>query len=195
MERSSKIERETTETNISLSLNIEGEGKYDIKTPVPFLTHMLELMTRHGLFDLTIEASGDTEIDYHHTVEDIGICLGQALKEALAEKKGIRRYGNAVVPMDEALAEITIDISGRPCLSFNAEIAKDKVGHFDVELAEEFFQAFVVNSGITLHIDLRRGSNVHHCLEAIFKAFGRAMDIATSIDSRVQGVPSTKGRL
>lgn len=195
MTRSSKIVRETTETNISLSLNIEGEGKYDITTPVPFLTHMLELMTRHGLFDLTVQASGDTEIDYHHTVEDIGICLGQALKEALADKKGIRRYGNAVVPMDEALAEVTIDISGRPCLSFNAGIPKEKVGHFDVELAEEFFQAFVVNSGITLHVDLRRGTNTHHCLEAIFKAFGRAMDIATSIDPRVQGVPSTKGRL
>jgi len=195
MTRSSKIVRETTETNINLSLNIEGEGKYDIKTPVPFLTHMLELMTRHGLFDLTIAASGDVEIDYHHTVEDIGICLGQALREALADKKGIRRYGSAVVPMDEALAEVTVDISGRPCLSFNAGIPKEKVGHFDVELAEEFFQALVVNSGITLHIDLRRGANVHHCLEAIFKAFGRAMDIATSIDPRVQGVPSTKGRL
>jgi imidazoleglycerol phosphate dehydratase HisB len=135
MTRSSKIVRETTETNISLSLNIEGEGKYDITTPVPFLTHMLELMTRHGLFDLTVQASGDTDIP------------------------------------------------------------KEKVGHFDVELAEEFFQAFVVNSGITLHVDLRRGTNTHHCLEAIFKAFGRAMDIATSIDPRVQGVPSTKGRL
>ncbi|MBE9535641.1 MAG: imidazoleglycerol-phosphate dehydratase HisB [Proteobacteria bacterium] len=195
MMRSSKIVRETTETSITLSLNIEGEGKYDIATPVPFLTHMLELMTRHGLFDLKVQASGDTEIDYHHTVEDIGICLGQALREALTDKKGIRRYGNAAVPMDEALAEVTIDISGRPCLSFNADIPKEKVGHFDVELAEEFFQAVVVNSGITLHVDLRRGSNVHHCLEAIFKAFGRAMDIATSIDPRVQGVPSTKGRL
>lgn len=195
MVRASDIERKTTETNISLSLKVDGEGSYDISTPVPFLTHMLELMTRHGLFDLKIEASGDVEIDYHHTVEDIGICLGQAFREALGDKSGIRRYGNAVVPMDEALAEVTLDISGRPSLIFDVEIPKEKVGHFDVELAEEFFQAVASNGGLTLHIDLRKGSNVHHCLEAVFKAFGRAMDAATSLDDRVKGVPSTKGRL
>ena len=195
MQRSSEINRETTETNISLSLTIDGDGQYDISTPVPFLNHMLELMTRHGLFDLKIKAGGDVEIDGHHTVEDIGICLGQAFKEALGDKKGIKRYGNAIVPMDEALAEVALDISGRASLTFNVDIPKEKVGDFDVELAQEFFQALVSNGGITLHVDLRRGANTHHCLEAIFKAFGRAMDVATSLDSRVKGVPSTKGRL
>lgn len=195
MQRSSEINRETTETNISLSLTIDGDGQYDISTPVPFLNHMLELMTRHGLFDLKIKADGDVEIDGHHTVEDIGICLGQAFKEALGDKKGIKRYGNAIVPMDEALAEVALDISGRASLTFNVDIPKEKVGDFDVELAQEFFQALVSNGGITLHVDLRRGANTHHCLEAVFKAFGRAMDAATSLDSRVKGVPSTKGRL
>lgn len=195
MQRTSEINRETTETNISLSLNIDGSGEYDISTPVPFLNHMLELMTRHGLFDLKIKAKGDVEIDYHHTVEDLGICLGQTFKEALGDKKGIKRYGHAIVPMDEALAEVSLDISGRAALTFNVDIAKEKVGHFDVELAEEFFQAVVNNAGITLHVDLRRGSNTHHCLEAVFKAFGRAMDNATTLDSRVKGVPSTKGKL
>ena len=195
MQRSSEINRETTETNISLSLSIDGDGQYDISTPVPFLNHMLELMTRHGLFDLKIKAGGDVEIDGHHTVEDIGICLGQAFKEALGDKKGIKRYGNAIVPMDEALAEVALDISGRASLTFNVDIPKEKVGEFDVELAQEFFQALVGNGGITLHIDLKRGTNTHHCLEAVFKAFGRAMDVATSLDSRVKGVPSTKGRL
>ncbi|MBE9504402.1 MAG: imidazoleglycerol-phosphate dehydratase HisB, partial [Proteobacteria bacterium] len=187
MQRSSEINRETTETNISLSLTIDGDGQYDISTPVPFLNHMLELMTRHGLFDLKIKADGDVEIDGHHTVEDIGICLGQAFKEALGDKKGIKRYGNAIVPMDEALAEVALDISGRASLTFNVDIPKEKVGDFDVELAQEFFQALVSNGGITLHVDLRRGANTHHCLEAVFKAFGRAMDAATSLDSRVKG--------
>ena len=195
MQRNSEINRETTETNISLSLSIDGDGQYDISTPVPFLNHMLELMTRHGLFNLKIKAGGDVEIDGHHTVEDIGICLGQAFKEALGDKKGIKRYGNAIVPMDEALAEVALDISGRASLTFNVDIPKEKVGEFDVELAQEFFQALVGNGGITLHIDLKRGTNTHHCLEAVFKAFGRAMDVATSLDSRVKGVPSTKGRL
>ena len=195
MARKSEIKRETKETNISLSLNVDGSGIYDISTPVPFLNHMLELMTRHGLFDLKNEATGDVEIDFHHTVEDVGICLGQVIKEALGDKTGIRRYGNAVVPMDEALAEASLDISGRPHLTFNADIPGEKAGNFDVELAEEFFQALVSNGGITLHIDLKRGSNAHHCLEAVFKAFGRALDAATSIDDRVKGVPSTKGRL
>lgn len=195
MQRNSEINRETTETNVSLSLSIDGDGQYDISTPVPFLNHMLELMTRHGLFNLKIKAGGDVEIDGHHTVEDIGICLGQAFKEALGDKKGIKRYGNAIVPMDEALAEVALDISGRASLTFNVDIPKEKVGEFDVELAQEFFQALVGNGGITLHVDLKRGANTHHCLEAVFKAFGRAMDVATSLDSRVKGVPSTKGRL
>lgn len=195
MARRAEINRETTETKISLSIDIDGAGEYNVNTPVPFLTHMLELMARHGLFDIKIEASGDVEIDFHHTVEDIGICLGQAFKDALGDKKGIKRYGNATVPMDEALAEVSLDISGRPCLSFTVDISKEKVGNFDVELAEEFFQALASNGGITLHIDLKKGTNTHHCLEAVFKAFGRAMDNATSLDERVKGVPSTKGRL
>ncbi len=195
MARSSKITRETSETNISLTLTIDGDGDYNIETPVSFLNHMLELMTRHGLFDLNVEAKGDVEIDFHHTVEDLGICLGQAFKEALGDKSGIRRYGNMTVPMDEALASVSLDISGRPHLTFNVNIASEKTGDFDIQLAEEFFQAFVSNSGTTLHIDLVRGTNAHHCLEAVFKAFGRVMDRATSIDERVKGVPSTKGRL
>lgn len=195
MIRKSEVSRETTETKIVLNLNIDGVGKYDISTPVPFLTHMLELMARHGLFDLSISANGDVEIDFHHTVEDIGICLGQAFKKASGNKKGIRRYGNADVPMDEALAEVSLDFSGRPYLVFNVKIERERVGTFDVELAEEFFQALANNAGITLHIDLVRGTNSHHCLEAIFKAFGRAMDMATSLDSRVNSIPSTKGTL
>ena len=195
MARRAEIRRDTKETDISLSLDIDGSGAYEISTPIPFLNHMLELMTRHGLFDLTIKASGDVEIDFHHTVEDTGICLGQAIKESLGDKKSIRRYGTASVPMDEALAEVSLDISGRPHLTFNVEIKGEKAGTFDVELAEEFFQALVSNAGITLHVDLKRGSNAHHCLEAVFKAFGRALDAATCIDERVKGVPSTKGRL
>ncbi len=195
MERRSEITRQTSETNITLSLNVDGTGKYEISTPVPFLNHMLELTTRHGLFDLSIDASGDVEIDCHHTVEDIGICLGRAFREALGDKKGIRRYGNATVPMDEALAEVSVDIGGRPYLAFNVEIPQEKVGTFDVELAEEFFRALISNAAINVHIDLKRGTNAHHCLEAVFKAFGRAMDQATSIDERVKDIPSTKGRL
>ena len=195
MERKAKIARETKETNISLSIDIDGSGEYDISTPIPFLNHMLELMTRHGLFDITIEGSGDVEIDFHHTVEDVGICLGQTIKEALGDKSGIRRYGHAIVPMDEALAEVSLDISGRPHLTFNVDIPIEKAGTFDVELAAEFFQAVVSNSGMTVHVDLRRGTNSHHCLEAVFKAFGRALDGATLKDERVKGVPSTKGRL
>ncbi len=195
MARKSEVERETTETKVVLNLHIDGAGRYDISTPVPFLNHMLELMAGHGLFDLSIAAGGDVEVDCHHTVEDIGICLGRAFKAAAGNKKGINRYGKASVPMDEALAEVSLDFSGRPYLVFNVKIERERVGVFDVELAEEFFQALVNNAGLTLHIDLVRGSNSHHCLEAVFKAFGRAMDNATSLDSRVKGVPSTKGVL
>lgn len=195
MERTSQVDRETTETKISLRLNIDGSGKYDVNTPVPFLTHMLELFSKHGLFDLEINASGDTEIDYHHTVEDIGICLGEALKQALGKKEKIKRYGEAKVPMDEALAQVTLDISGRPHLTCEIPQMEDKVGQFDTELVEEFFQAFVNNSSITLHINLLSGKNSHHMIEAVFKAFGRALDSATQLDPRVSGVPSTKGAL
>ena len=156
---------------------------------------MLELFSKHGLFDLDITASGDVEIDYHHTVEDIGICLGEAFNKALGKKVKIKRYGEAKVPMDEALAQITLDISGRPHLTCNIPQIEDKVGHFDTELVEEFFQAFVNNSGITLHINLISGKNSHHIIEAVFKAFARALDAATLLDPRVSGVPSTKGAL
>ena len=195
MVRTSRVKRKTTETDVTLKINIDGSGKYSINTPVPFLTHMLELFSKHGLFDLDIIASGDVEIDFHHTVEDIGICLGKAFNKALGKKEKIKRYGEAKVPMDEALAQITLDISGRPHLTCNIPQIKDKVGQFDTELVEEFFQAFVNNSGITLHINLISGKNSHHIIEAVFKAFARALDTATLLDPRVSGVPSTKGAL
>ncbi len=195
MERISQVKRKTTETDVTLKINIDGSGKYSIKTPVPFLTHMLELFSKHGLFDLEIIASGDIEIDFHHTVEDIGICLGEAFNKALGKKEKIKRYGEAKVPMDEALAQITLDISGRPHLTCNIPQIEDKVGQFDTELVEEFFQAFVNNSGMTLHINLISGKNSHHIIEAVFKAFARALDAATLLDPRVSGIPSTKGAL
>ena len=195
MERISQVKRKTTETDVTLKINIDGSGKYSIKTPVPFLTHMLELFSKHGLFDLEIIASGDVEIDFHHTVEDIGICLGEAVNKALGKKEKIKRYGEAKVPMDEALAQITLDISGRPHLTCNIPQIEDKVGQFDTELVEEFFQAFVNNSGMTLHINLISGKNSHHIIEAVFKAFARALDAATLLDPRVSGIPSTKGAL
>ena len=195
MERISQVKRKTTETDVTLKINLDGSGKYSIKTPVPFLTHMLELFSKHGLFDLEIIASGDIEIDFHHTVEDIGICLGEAFNKALGKKEKIKRYGEAKVPMDEALAQITLDISGRPHLTCNIPQIEDKVGQFDTELVEEFFQAFVNNSGMTLHINLISGKNSHHIIEAVFKAFARALDAATLLDPRVSGIPSTKGAL
>ena len=195
MKRISQVKRKTTETDVTLKINIDGSGKYSIKTPVPFLTHMLELFSKHGLFDLEIIASGDVEIDFHHTVEDIGICLGEAFNKALGKKEKIKRYGEAKVPMDEALAQITLDISGRPHLTCNIPQIEDKVGQFDTELVEEFFQAFVNNSGMTLHINLISGKNSHHIIEAVFKAFARALDAATLLDPRVSGIPSTKGAL
>lgn len=195
MNRTASIERVTRETNIKLSLNIDGTGISKICTSVPFLDHMLDLFARHGLFDLTVEAKGDIDIDFHHTVEDIGIVLGQALKEALGDKKGIRRYGQAIVPMDETLAEVVTDLSGRPYLVYNVELPKVKIGEFDVELGREFFQAFVNNVGANLHINVRYGDNVHHLLEACFKGVARALDMATQVDGRIDGVMSTKGKL
>jgi imidazoleglycerol-phosphate dehydratase len=195
MTRSANIERVTNETRIRLELNIDGCGKGAICTSVPFLDHMLNLFARHGLFDLTVEASGDIDIDFHHTVEDIGIVLGEAFKQALGEKKGIRRYGQATVPMDETLASVSIDISGRPCLVYHVALPKVKIGEFDVELAREFFQSFVNHCGFNLHINVMYGENVHHIIEACFKAVARAMDVATQLDPRVEGVLSTKGVL
>lgn len=195
MSRAASIERVTKETRIKLSLNVDGSGEAKICTSVPFLDHMLNLFARHGLFELEIEASGDIDIDFHHTVEDIGIVLGEAFKQALGDKRGIRRYGQATVPMDETLASAAIDISGRPYLVYHVTLPKVKIGEFDVELAREFFQAFANHCGLNLHINVMYGENVHHIIEACFKAVARAMDAATQLDPRVVGVMSTKGIL
>ncbi|GIM45330.1 imidazoleglycerol-phosphate dehydratase [Collibacillus ludicampi] len=189
------IRRETTETQISLTLNLDGEGKRDLSLPVPFLAHMLDLFAKHGGFDLTLDAKGDVEIDDHHTVEDIGICLGQAFRQAIGDKKGIRRYGNRFTPMDESLAQVTIDISGRSFLVFHAEFPSERVGTFPTELVEEFFRAFTSNAGVTLHVNLHYGTNTHHMIEAIFKAFGGALAEAVARDEKIRGVLSTKGVL
>ena len=195
MVRAATIERVTKETRIKLALALDGSGEAKICTSVPFLDHMLNLFARHGLFNLEVEASGDIDIDFHHTVEDIGIVLGEAFKQALGNKNGIRRYGQASVPMDETLASVAVDISGRPYLVYNVRLPKVKIGEFDVELAKEFFQAFVNHCGLNLHINVMYGENVHHIIEACFKAFARAMDTATLTDPRVVGVMSTKGVL
>lgn len=193
--REGKKTRETAETRIKARVNLDGTGKADINTGVGFFDHMLHHVAKHGLFDLAVRAEGDLHIDAHHTVEDIGICLGKAFAEAIGDAKGISRYGSALVPMDEALAEVALDISGRPFLVFEAAFAASKVGEFDVELVEEFFRAFSSNSRMTLHVTLRRGRNVHHGIEAIFKALGRALRVAVARDDRETGVPSTKGML
>jgi imidazoleglycerol-phosphate dehydratase len=195
MTRSVTIERETKETSISITLNLDGSGQHQIDSPVPFFNHMLSAVARHGFFDLTVKASGDIEIDAHHTVEDLGIVLGEAFKKALGDKTGVRRFGRATMPMHEALASVVIDFSGRPFLVFNVELPKTKVGEFDTELVEEFFVAFCNHSGANIHVNLAYGDNLHHIIEGIFKAFGRALDEATSIDSRIDGVLSTKGKL
>jgi len=195
MARNATIKRTTGETAIELSLELDGSGQSRIATPVPFIDHMLNLLARHGFFDLTVTASGDTEIDAHHTVEDLGICLGNAFREALGDKAGIRRYGRGTVPMDESLASVILDFSGRPFLVYNVPLPKAKVGEFDTELVEEFFVAFANHAGANVHVNLAYGSNLHHIIEAIFKAFGRALDEASALDPRVQGVLSTKGKL
>lgn len=197
MARQGSIQRKTSETAISLDLALDGTGRASIDTGVPFLDHMLTLFAAHGFFDLTLRAAGDLAIDAHHTVEDIGICLGQALAQALGERAGIKRFGLAVCPMDEALAEVAIDISGRGYLVYNAPeaAASGKVGNFDLELVPEFFQAVASHGRLTLHINARYGRNSHHAVEAVFKAFGRALDAATLLEPRSAGVPSTKGTL
>lgn len=194
-ERRSSIKRVTRETAIELSLNLDGSGQSRIHSGVPFLDHMLELFAKHGFFDLTVQASGDTEVDFHHTMEDLGLVLGSAIAEAAGDRKGIRRYGSFLLPMDEALAEIALDLSGRPCLVYRADMPAAQVGNVDVRLFHEFFQALSVKAGMNLHIRLLAGEEVHHCLEAIFKGFAKALDIATSSDPRIQGVLSTKGCL
>jgi len=193
--RTAQIERKTNETNIKVSLNVDGSGMTEISTDVHFMNHMLDLFTKHGQFDLRVEADGDIEIDDHHTTEDIGICLGQALREALGDKRGIKRYANVFVPMDEALAQVVIDISNRPHLEYRAEFPSAQVGSFTTELVHEFLWKFALEARITLHVIVHYGRNTHHMVEAIFKALGRAIDEATLIDPRVQGVPSTKGVL
>ena len=193
--RTASLSRDTKETRIKVSVNLDGTGTGTIGTGVGFFDHMLDHVARHGLFDLDVKADGDLNIDPHHTVEDVGICLGRAFLQAVGEPKGLTRYGHAVVPMDEALVEVTVDFSGRPFLVFSADLAKARVGEFDAELAEEFLRAFTVQSRMTVHVDLRYGKNLHHCIEAMFKALGRALRQAVTLDPRVQSVPSTKGML
>ncbi len=190
----SRITRTTRETDIMLELEISGQGQTDLDTGIPFLDHMLQLFAVHGFFDLTVKAKGDLEIDDHHTVEDIGICLGQALRQALQERPNIRRYGSARVPMDEALAQVTVDISNRPFLVYQVSFAASG-GRFDPQLVKEFWRAVAQHGGLTLHIDVPYGDNTHHIIEAMFKAAGRALDEATSMEPRRQGVPSSKGML
>ena len=194
--RSASIERNTNETKISLQLNLDGQGQSSFKTGLPFFEHMLDQVARHGMLDLSIDAQGDLEVDAHHTVEDVGITLGQAFTSAISDKKGIRRYGHAYVPLDEALSRVVIDFSGRPGLEFRAQFPRARVGDFDVDLTHEFFQGFVNHANVTLHIDNLAGENSHHIAETIFKAFGRALRMAIEPDERMQGViPSTKGSL
>jgi len=194
--RTAEIDRNTLETQISVSVNLDGSGEREFQTGLPFLDHMLDQVARHGLLDITIKADGDLEIDSHHTVEDIGITLGQAVNEAIGDKKGIRRYGHAYVPLDEALSRVVIDFSGRPGLIYNVEFARQMVGDFDVDLFHEFFQGFVNHAKVTLHIDNLNGGNAHHQIETIFKAFGRALRMAAEPDPRMSDVtPSTKGSL
>ena len=193
--RQATVERNTKETQITVTVKLDGSGQLDVETGLPFLDHMLDQIARHGLIDLTVRATGDLDIDAHHTVEDIGITLGQALNRAL-DKTGIRRYGHAYVPLDEALSRVVLDFSGRPGLDYNVQFVKGTVGNFDVDLFHEFFQGFVNHAMVTLHIDNIRGKNAHHQIETIFKAFGRALRAAMEIDARAADhIPSTKGVL
>ena len=194
--RTASVQRDTLETQISVSINLDGTGQAKFDTGVPFLDHMMDQIARHGLIDLDIQANGDTEIDDHHTVEDIGITLGQAFNKAVGDKKGILRYGHAYVPLDEALSRVVIDFSGRPGLEFHCEFTRASVGGFDVDLFYEFFQGFVNHAGVSMHIDNIRGRNTHHQIETIFKAFGRALRMALTFDERARdAMPSTKGCL
>jgi len=194
--RSATIERKTRETDIKLELNLDGTGAAEVGTGIPFMDHMLVLMAVHGFMDLRVSARGDTEVDDHHTVEDLGICFGEALRQAIGNKEGIRRYGHAVVPMDEALARVVIDFSNRAFLAYRVSLSESKTGNFDVHLVREFFRAATRASGLTLHVDLLSGEDPHHIVESIFKAFGRALDQASSIESRLgEKIPSTKGVL
>ena len=195
MERHGKIERKTRETDIRIDLTLDGEGHSKVDTSIAFMDHMFELMAAHGYMDINVSAKGDIEVDYHHTVEDLGICLGKAVNNALGEKKGIRRYGQAMIPMDDALANVVIDISNRPYLSYRVSLEEYVTGNFNVRLLEEFFRAFVNHAGITMHVELYYGNDPHHSAEAIFKAFARSFDKASQREERLKDVPSTKGIL
>ena len=195
MARTATIDRSTKETSINLTLDLDGRGEHQIESGVPFFDHMLTQIARHGFFDLHLKAKGDLEIDAHHTVEDVGICLGEAFKKALGDKSGVRRYGRGSMPMHEALAAVVLDFSGRPFLVFNVPLPKAQVGNFELELVEEFFTAFCNHAGANVHVNLAYGENLHHIVEAVFKAFARALDEATQFDSRVEGVLSSKGKL
>ncbi len=199
MARRAKVDRKTTETDISLEIELDGTGRYEVDTSIPFFDHMLALFSRHGLFDITLKARGDTDVDFHHTVEDVGLCLGEAMAGALGDKKGIRRYGSATVPMMDALATVVVDVGGRPYLKYNVSppepYTRTDGTDFDPRLVEEFLRAFSNTSGTDLHVTLHYGRDVHHSVEAIFKALGRALREAVEIDPRIEGVLSTKGRL
>ena len=195
MGRTGTVERKTKETQIVVAVELEGSGKAEIETGMPFFDHMLDSFSRHGLFDVKLQARGDLEVDYHHTVEDVGLAVGEAFKKALGDKQGIRRFGEASCPLDETLAKVVIDLSGRPYLSYNVKIRPGRVGSFDTDLPHEFYAAFTNQLGMNLHIDVIRGENPHHIIEACFKAFARAMDMATGYDERIRGVLSTKGSL
>jgi imidazoleglycerol-phosphate dehydratase len=195
MARTATIDRTTKETNISLTLDLDGRGEHRIESGVPFLDHMLTQIARHGFFNLQIKARGDLQIDAHHTVEDLGICLGEAFKKALGDKSGVRRYGRGSMPMHEALAAVVLDFSGRSFLVYNVPLPKAQVGNFELELVEEFFTAFCNHAGANVHVNLAYGDNLHHIVEAVFKAFARALDEATQLDPRIEGVLSSKGKL
>jgi imidazoleglycerol-phosphate dehydratase len=193
--RQATVERTTTETSVRVTLSLDGTGQGEIRTTIPFLDHMLALLAKHGFFNLAVQAKGDTDIDDHHTIEDIGIVLGDALKQALGSKAGVRRFGWASVPLDETLAQVTVDLSGRPYLVYHVELPQRRIKELDLGLFEDFFQAFVTHAGMTLHVNVLYGRNPHHIMESVFKALAKALDQATSLDERVKGVLSTKGKL
>ena len=194
--RQARVERKTKETEITLQLNLDGTGAGKVRTPIPFFSHMLEAWAKHGLIDLAVEAQGDVEVDQHHTVEDVGIVLGQALRQAVGDKTGIVRYGTAFVPMDEALVSASVDLSGRPYLVFGVPVTRTRISNFDLDLLQEFFRALAFNGEMTLHVTMHYGANLHHITEAVFKAVGRALAEATRLNPRIAGIlPSTKGTL
>jgi len=194
--RKAEIQRDTKETQIRIGLNLDGRGRYRIRTPIPFMDHMLSVMAKHGLLDLIVQAKGDTQVDLHHTVEDLGIVLGEVIKKALGNKVGIQRFGSATVPLDDTLAWVSLDLSGRPYLVYKVDLPqRRRIREFDGYLIEHFFEALVAHSGMTLHVNVPYGKNPHHIFEAVFKAFGRALEEATRINARMKGIPSTKGRL